>query len=76
MATFLQYFWSPETLPHGNCLVMHWQAMAYLFLYQELSDSELHNLSTQLTKFLLTGRYHANPVLQILHGLCSTPQTN
>ena len=34
-----------------------------------LSDSELQNLSTQLTKFPLVGRYHTIPMLQNSHGL-------
>ena len=48
---------------------MHWQAMADLFLSCGDSDSELQNLSTQLTRFPLVGHCHDNPMLQILHGL-------
>ena len=55
---------------------MHWWAMADLFLSHGDSDSELHNLSTQLTKFPLVGGYHANPMLQSPHGLCGTHQAN
>lgn len=32
---------------------MHWQAMVYLFLSLGDSDSELHNLSTHLSRFPL-----------------------
>ena len=39
------------------------------FILWRLSDSELQNLSTQLTKFPLVGRYHASPMLQNSHGL-------
>jgi hypothetical protein len=39
--------------------------MADLSLSHEASDSELHNLSTQLTKFPLAGCYHANSVVHI-----------
>jgi hypothetical protein len=38
--------------------------MADLFLSRGDSDSVLQNLSTQLTKFLLAGLYHASPMLQ------------
>jgi hypothetical protein len=55
---------------------MHWQAMAYVFLSHGDFDSEFHNLSTQLARFLLMGCYHANPVLQISHKLCGAPQAN
>ena len=55
---------------------MHWRAIANLFLSHGDSDSELHNLSTQLAKFPLAGCYHANPMLQIPHGLCGAHQTN
>ena len=55
---------------------MHWWAMADLFLSHGDSDSELHNLSTQLTSLPLVGHYHANPVLQIPHGLCGAHQAN
>ena len=37
---------------------------------QRLSDSELQNLLSQLTKFPLVGRYHASLMLQNPHGLC------
>ena len=40
-----------------------------MFLYDGDSDSELQNLSTQLTKFPLESHYQANPMLQITHGL-------
>ena len=38
--------------------------LASLFLSCGDSDSELQNLSTQLTKFPLASCYHASPVLQ------------
>ena len=57
-------------------LAMHWWAMANLFLSHGDSDSELHNLSTQLTRFPLLGRYHASPMLQSPHGLCGEHQAN
>ena len=41
--------------------VMHWRAMADLFLSCGDSDSELHNLSTQLARFPQVGCYHATP---------------
>jgi hypothetical protein len=53
---------------------MHWQAMADLFL--SCGDSLVQNVSTQLTKFPLAAHCHANPMLQILHGLCGTPQAS
>jgi hypothetical protein len=40
------------------------------------TDSELHNLSTQLTRFPLAGHYHAIPMLQILQSLCGAHQAN
>ena len=55
---------------------MHWQAMANLFLSHGDSDSELHNLSTQLARFPLVGCYHTNPVIQIPHGLCGAYLAN
>jgi hypothetical protein len=53
-------------------LAMHWRAMANMFLSHGDSDSELQNLSTQLTRFPLVGRYHASPMLQIPHDFCGT----
>lgn len=38
--------------------------------------TELQNLSTQLARFPLAGRYHTSPMLQILHCLCCAHQTN
>jgi hypothetical protein len=55
---------------------MHWWAMDDLFLSHGYSDSELYNLSTQITRFPQTGHYHANPVLQIVHGLCGAHLAN
>ena len=55
---------------------MHSWAMADLFLSHGDSDSELHSLSIQLTKFQLAGRYHASPMFQILRGLCGAHQAN
>ena len=55
---------------------MHWWAMADLFLSPGDPDSELHNLSTQLTSFPLVSCYHTNLVLQIPHSLCGAPQAN
>ena len=43
--------------------------MAGLFLSHEDFDSELQNLSTQLTKFPLVGCHQACPVLQNSHDL-------
>ena len=54
----------------ASCLVMHWWAMADLILSHEDSDSELPNISTQLTRFSLVDHYHVHPVLQIPHSLC------
>ena len=51
-----------------------WQAMADLFLSYGDSDSELHNLSTQLARFPLSSHYHTNPMLQIPQSLCGVPQ--
>jgi hypothetical protein len=51
---FLCLFWQLSA-PVAQ-LVMHWKAMFDLFL----SDSELHNLSTQLARFPLVGYYHPN----------------
>ena len=51
-------------------LAIHWQATANLFLSHGDSDSELHNLFTQLTRFELMGCYHINPMLQIPQGFC------
>jgi hypothetical protein len=45
--------------------VMHWRGMADLLLSCGDSDSELHNLSTQLARFPLSSCYHANHMLQI-----------
>jgi hypothetical protein len=51
--------------------------MANLFLSHEDSDSELHNLSTQLAMFPLEpGRYLANTMLQYSHGLCGAHLAN
>ena len=44
---------------------MHWWAMADLFLSHGDSNTELHNLSTQLPRFLLVGHEYTSPVLQI-----------
>jgi hypothetical protein len=46
------------------------------FILWRLSDSELQNLSTQLTRFPLAGRYHASSMLQSPHGLCGAHQAN
>ena len=43
--------------------------MADLFLSLGDSDSELHNLFTQLTGLPLVDHYHSNPMLQIPHYL-------
>ena len=40
------------------------------------SESELHNLSTLLTRLPLVGHYHANSVLQIPHSLCGAHLVN
>ena len=55
---------------------MHWRAMADLLLSHGDSDSELQNLSTQLSRFLLAGHYHANPMLLSSHSLCRAHQMN
>jgi hypothetical protein len=55
---------------------MHWRAISDLFLSHGDTDLELHNLSTQLAKFLLAGHYHDNPVLQSPYGLCGGHQAN
>lgn len=55
---------------------MHSRAMTDLFLSHGDSDSEPPNLSTQLTKFLWVGCYHASPMLQLPQDLCSGPQAN
>ena len=55
---------------------MHWQAMVYLFLSHGDSDSELHNLSTQLTRFPLVGHYYVNPILQTPYSLCGAHLAN
>jgi hypothetical protein len=57
-------------------LAMHWRAMANLFLSRRDSDSELHNLFTQLPRFPLASRYHTSPVLHIPHGLYGAPLAN
>jgi hypothetical protein len=44
--------------PPAVWLAMCRQAMANLFLSREDSDSELHNLSTQLVRFPLACHYH------------------
>jgi hypothetical protein len=41
---------------------------ADLFLPCGDSDSELQNLSTQLSKFPLAGCYHTSPMLQNFHS--------
>lgn len=46
-----------------------WRAVTGLFSSCGDSDSELRNLSTQLTKLLLAGHYHTNPMLQNTHNL-------
>jgi hypothetical protein len=46
------------------------------FLSPVYSDSELHNLSNQLTRFTLASLYHTNPVLQIPHGHCGAHLLN
>ena len=53
-----------------------WQAIANVFLSHGDSDSELHNLSTQLTRLPLASHYHTSPVLQIPHGLCGAHLAN
>jgi hypothetical protein len=50
--------------------------MAHLFWSRGDSDSVLHNLSTQLAKFLLMGHYHASPMFQNPHYLCGALQAN
>ena len=55
---------------HSALVAWLWQTMANLFLSHGDSDSELHNLSTQLARFPLVGHYHTNPMLQNPHGLC------
>jgi hypothetical protein len=50
--------------------------MANLILSHGSSDLELHNLSMQLAKFPIAGRYHVSPVLQILHSLCGAHLAN
>ena len=62
---------APEVWP-ATC----WWAMANLFLSHGDSDSELHNLSTQLARFPLADLYHTKPVLQIPSALCGTPQAD
>jgi hypothetical protein len=58
-------------------LVMHWQAMADLFLSHgdSLAQSS-RNISTQLTKLPLAAPYHASPILQIPHGHCGAHVAN
>jgi hypothetical protein len=50
-----------------------WRAMAGNVWHDPIlfrfSDSELQNLSTQLAKFPLVGRYHTSPMLQNSHSL-------
>ena len=41
-----------------------------------LSDSELQNLSTELSKFLLAGHYHASPMLQNTYFVVNIRQTH
>jgi hypothetical protein len=60
----------------GALLAVYWQAMANLFLSCGDSDSELHNISTQHTRFPLASHYHTSPMFQIPHGLCGTPLAN
>ena len=50
--------------------------MADLFLSHGDSDSELHNLSTQLARFPLLGYYHASTILQFPHNLCGAHLAN
>jgi hypothetical protein len=55
---------------------MHWRAMADLFLFHGDSDSELHNLCTQLAMLPLVGGYHAKLMLQNPLGLCGAHQAS
>ena len=66
----------PVTLCPGGLVGYALAAKADLFLFCGDSDSELQNLSTQLTRFPLVGRYHASPMLQSPHGLCGAHQAN
>jgi hypothetical protein len=47
---------------------MHWKAMTDLFLSHGDSDTECHNLSSQLDSFPLVGSDYANPLLPIPHS--------
>lgn len=56
-----------EILKNEPALVMlslPWRPMAHLFLSRGDSDSELHNLSTQLTRLSLAGRHYASTMFQ------------
>ena len=58
--------------PSQPCTGGQWLTCFYLME----TDSELHDLSTLLTRFPLVGCYHTNPVLQISHGLCGAHLAN
>jgi hypothetical protein len=64
---------APATWP-----AMHWRSVngQPVIILWRLSDSELQNLSSQLTKFPLVGCYHVSPILQITHSLCDAPHAN
>jgi hypothetical protein len=60
MLSLMKYFKTNWYIP---ALVLSTLFPGSLFLTHGDSDLELHNLSTQLTKFSLVGHYHANPML-------------
>jgi hypothetical protein len=62
--------WWPVWLCNGR------QLLIVFFLSHGDSDSELHSLSTQLTRFPLVGHYHTIPMLQIPHSLCGVPHAS
>lgn len=65
----------PATLPRRPGLPCTGrQLQTYFYLVETLTQSS--TISTQLTKFPLAGCYHANPMLQNPHDLCSVPQAN
>jgi hypothetical protein len=49
--------WCPQLSASVAWLAMHWWAKANLFLSHGDSDFELHNLSTQLSRYPLVSRY-------------------
>jgi hypothetical protein len=71
--SFLQLHLCPGHLA-GHALAGNGRPVFFFFFSWRLIQNS--SLSIQLTRFLLASCYHANPVLQIPHGLCGAHLAN